>query len=144
MDRVRWALSCAYSTTLTIIVIVGIGILSILLGQNNRHIRTKYPASTTGAILYPETLLVAVNWSFSTPTTCLVFLRIPGFYDIACYGDLIVFFTHPTFASFTALSIATLFRSPTLPGYRSRTSPTTVSTATIPVTLTAAAMVGIL
>ena len=144
MNRIRWALSCAYPATFAVIIVVCIGVLSIHLGQNNCHVRTEYPTSSTGAILYPEALLIAVDGFLSSPTTSLVLLRIASFDDIASNRNLIVFLTHPTFASLTALSIATLFKSPTLPGYRSRTSLTTVSTDTTPVTLTAAAMVGML
>ena len=144
MNRVSRAFSGTYPTPFAEVVVECESMFSILLGQNNCHIRTEDPTPTACAILYPEALFVAEDWTFCTPSTSLVILRIAGFNDIARYRDLVVLLTHPTFASLTALSIATLFRSPTLPGYLSRTSLVTVSTATIPVALTAAAMVGIL
>ncbi len=144
MDALCGAFVCAYPAALTILKVVGVRVLAILFCKHNRIVRTEDPASSTSAILHPEAGFISVDWSLCTPATSLVFQRITGLDNIPGHWYLVVFLTHPTFASFTALSIATLFKSPTFPGYRVRTSPMTVSTATTPVAETAAAIVGML
>jgi len=144
VDALSGALVGTDSATFAVIVIEGIGVLTVFFGQDYCHVWTEDPTASTRAILYPEAGFWVMDGLLSSPSSCLIFLRVTRLYDVTGHRDFVIFLAHPIIASFTALSIATLFKSPTLPGYRSRTSLMTVSTSTTPVALTAAAIVGML
>ncbi len=144
MDALCWAFICTDAATFAEVVIVFVGVLAVLLDQFDRVIRTVNPAETACSILYPKAGFIFVDRFPSSPSASFVPCRVAGFYDITGDWDFIEFFIHPIFASVIALSIAALFKSPTFPGYRLRTSLITVSIFTTPVAFTAAAIVGIL
>ena len=116
MDAICRAFIGTDTTALTIIVIVRIGILTFLLGEDNCVIRTIDPTTSAGSILDPEAFFLVNDGFLRTPSSCLVFQRIAWLDDVASHWNFIILLIHPIFASSTALSIAVLFNAPTLPG----------------------------